>query len=143
MEDQILGLPLLESLTMRFCKLENSNINSCSLKSLSLHESPRIKVSSRTPSLSFLSIVCYPISIISIEAPNLIEASFSIFDKYSSEPSYDDLVHFLSVFNGWKKLGLYFGWTQVFLISFCWLRVLVVFWLIFIRLLMAVWFNFL
>ena len=42
-------------------------------------------------------------------------------------PSYDDLVHFLSVFNGWKKLGLYFGWTQVFLISFCWLRVLVVF----------------
>ncbi|KAF3455544.1 hypothetical protein FNV43_RR00175 [Rhamnella rubrinervis] len=131
-EGLISGLPLLERLALEYCRdainisihshswkssyyygsLNNISIQSHSLKVLSIIVLAGFTAGSfsfegpfRTPNLVCLRLVCGAKSVISFEAPNLLEADLTLRkDKYMH--SNDGLVHFLSNLNSIKKMVL-------------------------------------
>ncbi|KAF3449733.1 hypothetical protein FNV43_RR10464 [Rhamnella rubrinervis] len=99
-------LPVLEKLTLYSYRMSNVSIHSNSLKSLFFYLSSRIDVTLRTPNLVCLDFGCYSNSIISIDAPNLVEAGLTLGDVSMKKSEFDGLVRFLSNLNCLKKMKL-------------------------------------
>ncbi|KAF3457035.1 hypothetical protein FNV43_RR01692 [Rhamnella rubrinervis] len=142
LEGLISGLPLLERLTLessKYCydakdisihshslkslyyygRLNNISIHSHSLKVLSITvmDEPTKSFSFEgtfiTPNLVCLRLVCDAKSVISFEAPNLLEADLTLHkDKYTH--SNDGIVHFLSNLNTVKKMVLCISEQDIF-----------------------------
>ncbi|KAF3457034.1 hypothetical protein FNV43_RR01691 [Rhamnella rubrinervis] len=127
LEGLIYGLPLLERLTLYSCDgLKNISINSHSLKSLyyeghsenisivshsltNLHVDTwfdAFKATFRSPNLVYLSLFCRVESVISIEAPKLLEGNLKLSYDSKCVTSYDNAVHLLANFKSLKKMKL-------------------------------------
>ena len=118
LEALISGLPLLERFSLVHShELEKISICSHSLKSLYIHVTPSFEVVLATPNLVWLDLSCVAKSVISVVAPNLFEAKLRLWHNNSTKASYDDLVRFLSNFNGLKKMMLSVWWKQALLIT--------------------------
>ena len=118
LEALISGLPLLERFSLVHShELEKISICSHSLKSLYIHVTPSFEVVLATPNLVWLDLSCVAKSVISVVAPDLFEAKLRLWHNNSTKASYDDLVRFLSNFNGLKKMMLSVWWKQVLLIT--------------------------
>lgn len=76
-----------------------------------------IEVTLRTPNLVCLDFACSSNSIISIEPPNLLEASLTLGEVLMKKSEYYKFVHFLSNLNCSKKMMLSVYLEQVFIIS--------------------------
>lgn len=99
-------------------ELKNVNINSHSLKSLSMVSLSEFEAAFRTPNLDCLELTCYPTSIISIEAPNLLETNLVIWDSSTDDALYLERARFLSNLNYLKKMMLSVCLETVLIISF-------------------------
>lgn len=114
----ISGLPILERLTLKCYKLKNISLCSHSLKFVSIVSLKSIEAAFRTPNLVWLKFACgSDHSIISVEAPNLLEANLYFAYRYMDETSYSALVRFLSNLNFSKKIKLSIWTEEVFIIA--------------------------
>ncbi|KAF3457994.1 hypothetical protein FNV43_RR02656 [Rhamnella rubrinervis] len=103
----ISGLPFLERLTLECYLLGKINVRSHSLKYFIFQStSYHIEVALSLPNLVYLHFACVPNAIISVEAPNLLEAHLSFFYCNLNQRLYFTLVHLLSNLNCSKKLTL-------------------------------------
>lgn len=99
-------LHLLEKLSLRYFKLGDISIRSCSLKYLFFNVTS-IRACLATPNLVWLSVSCNVKSVLSIDAPNLLEAKLRLIDCSMVAPLYAYLVSFLSNLGCMKKLNVY------------------------------------
>lgn len=95
LDDLISGIPVLERLTFSSCKLRNITINSPTLKCLLIRVLYTIEVALKTKNFVCLDIECYANSIISVEAPSLIEVNLNFFDYGMDKTSYLALIYLL------------------------------------------------
>lgn len=115
LEGLISGLPLLEKFILVDTQ-ELTNIRICthSLISLSLHASAGIGATCTTSNLVFSCLTCCAKSMVSVEAPNLFEATLRLWNNNLNEAFYVNLVCFLSNLNGLMKMML--SWDEVVII---------------------------
>lgn len=125
-EGLIYGLPVLERLTLYGYQMNNVSIRSHSLKSLFFYVVGGIKITLGTPNLVCLDFSCYFNSIISLEAPNLLEASLTLGDYSMKKSKYYELECFLSNLNCLKKISLSVYLEQVPITTFVCQVVLIV-----------------
>ncbi|KAF3457052.1 hypothetical protein FNV43_RR01709 [Rhamnella rubrinervis] len=103
----ISGLPLLERLSLQWIELKKFSIRSHSLKYFCFKSFSYFnEVAFSMPNLVCLHLSCVPNIIISVEAPNLLEANLIFEDCYLNQGLYLALVHLLSNLNCSKKMTL-------------------------------------